>query len=168
MNRRVVITGIGVRAPGGGTTKAFWDLLTAGRTATRAITLFDPTGFRSRIAAECDFDPAAEGLTPQETRRMDRSAQCAVACTREALHDAGIVAGDIEPGRVGVSIGSAVGATMSLEDEYIAASDGGRTGWLVSPDYAVPHLYDYFVPGSLVAGQRWAVDHEPSGRPAGR
>ena len=52
--RRVVITGIGVVAPGGIGTKAFWELLTAGRTATRAITLFDATGFRSRIAAECD------------------------------------------------------------------------------------------------------------------
>ena len=42
-DRRVVITGIGVIAPGGMGTKAFWELLTAGRTATRTITFFDPT-----------------------------------------------------------------------------------------------------------------------------
>ena len=50
--RRAAITGIGVMAPGGGGTKAFWALLTSGATATRGITLFDPAGFRSRIAAE--------------------------------------------------------------------------------------------------------------------
>jgi minimal PKS ketosynthase (KS/KS alpha) len=57
--RRVVITGIGTATPGGIGYKAFWDLLTAGRTATRTISLFDPSGFRSQVAAECDFDPKA-------------------------------------------------------------------------------------------------------------
>ena len=41
--RRVVVTGVGVVAPGGIGTKQFWDLLTAGRTATRTISLFDAT-----------------------------------------------------------------------------------------------------------------------------
>ena len=49
--RRAVITGIGVVAPGGIGTKAFWTMLTAGATATRRISLFDAQGFRSRIAA---------------------------------------------------------------------------------------------------------------------
>ena len=83
--RRVVITGIGVVAPGGIGAKALWELLTAGRTATGAITLFDATGFRSRVAAECHFDPAAEGLSRQEIRRMDRAAQFGVVCAKEAL-----------------------------------------------------------------------------------
>ena len=62
--RRVVVTGIGVVAPGGTGREAFWELITAGRPATRRITLFDPSRFRSRIAAEGDFDPVAAGLTP--------------------------------------------------------------------------------------------------------
>ncbi|MEU9716949.1 beta-ketoacyl synthase N-terminal-like domain-containing protein [Streptomyces sp. NPDC047976] len=71
MSRRAVITGIGVRTPGGNGRKEFWDLLTAGRTATRRISFFDASGFRSQVAGEADFDAAAEGLTPDEIRRAD-------------------------------------------------------------------------------------------------
>jgi minimal PKS ketosynthase (KS/KS alpha) len=154
--RRVVITGIGVVAPGGIGTKAFWELLTAGRTATRAITLFDASGFRSRIAAECDFDPAMEGLSPQDIRRMDRAAQFGVVCAREALADSGLAEGDIPAERIGVSIGSAVGCTMGLEQEYVVLSDGGRR-WLVDAGYAVPHLYGYMVPSTMACEVAWAA-----------
>ncbi|MGH2393959.1 MAG: beta-ketoacyl-[acyl-carrier-protein] synthase family protein, partial [Candidatus Limnocylindria bacterium] len=157
--RRVVITGIGVTAPGGIGVKAFWELLTAGRTATRAITLFDASRFRSRIAAECDFDPAAEGLSPQEIRRMDRAAQFGVVCTREALADSNLEAGDVAPERIGVSIGSAVGCTMGLEEEYVVLSDGGRR-WLVDPAYAVPQLYGYMVPSTMACEIAWAAGAE--------
>ncbi|MGY3520319.1 beta-ketoacyl-[acyl-carrier-protein] synthase family protein [Micromonospora sp. PTRAS2] len=148
MTRRVVITGIGVVAPGGIGVKAFWDLLTSGRTATRAITFFDAAPFRSRIAAECDFDAEAAGLTPRQIRRMDRAAQLTVAATTEAVADSGIAWDGLDPSRVGVSIGSAVGATTSLEREYAVVSDSGRQ-WQVDPAYIMPHLYDYLVPSSF-------------------
>ncbi|WP_445515296.1 beta-ketoacyl-[acyl-carrier-protein] synthase family protein [Streptomyces sp. NEAU-174] len=157
--REPVITGIGVVAPGGVGTKQFWDLLTDGRTATRAISLFDAAGFRSRIAAECDFDPVAEGLTPQEIRRMDRAAQFAVVAAREAMADSGLAFDGVDPGRTGVSIGSAVGCTTGLEEEYVVLSDGGRH-WLLDPDYAVPHLYDYMVPSSIAVEVAWACGAE--------
>ncbi|WP_067491182.1 beta-ketoacyl-[acyl-carrier-protein] synthase family protein [Actinomadura hibisca] len=146
---------MGVVAPGGSGRKAFWNLLTDGRTATRKISLFDPAGFRSRIAAECDFDPAAEGLTPREVRRMDRAAQLAVVSAREALADSGLVAGEGDPARFAVSLGSAVGCTMGLEDEYVVVSDQGRD-WLVDHSYGVPHLYRHLVPSSLAAEVAWA------------
>ncbi|MEV4245561.1 beta-ketoacyl-[acyl-carrier-protein] synthase family protein [Streptosporangium canum] len=158
-DRRVVITGIGVTAPGGIGTKAFWELLTAGRTATRTITLFDASGFRSRIGAECDFDPVAEGLSPQEIRRMDRAAQFGVVCAREALADSGLEEGAVPPERIGVSIGSAVGCTMGLEQEYVVLSDGGRR-WLVDPAYAVQHLYGYMVPSTMACEVAWAAGAE--------
>jgi minimal PKS ketosynthase (KS/KS alpha) len=72
--RRTAVTGIGVVAPGGSTREAFWGSITAGRTATGRITFFDPSGFRSQIAAECDFDPVAAGLDGEEIGRMDRLA----------------------------------------------------------------------------------------------
>ncbi|MFJ9584809.1 beta-ketoacyl-[acyl-carrier-protein] synthase family protein [Streptomyces acidicola] len=148
MSSRAVITGIGVVAPAGVGREAFWDLLTAGRTATRTISRFDATGFRSRIAAEVDFDPWTAGLTHQEVRRMDRAAQFAVVCAREAIADSGLTLGNLDPGRIGVSIGSAVGCTTGLEDEYRVLSDNGRR-WLVDHTYGVPHLYGYMVPSTI-------------------
>ncbi|MFC8075120.1 beta-ketoacyl-[acyl-carrier-protein] synthase family protein [Streptomyces sp. NPDC057307] len=148
MNRHVAITGIGVVAPGGVGRKAFWELLTSGRTATRAISFFDASPFRSRIAAEVDFDPVAHGLSPREIRRMDRAAQFAVVAARESLADSGLASTELDPHRIGVSIGSAVGGTTSLEREYLALSDSGRQ-WELDLSYLSPHLYDAFVPSSL-------------------
>ncbi|MEV0743492.1 beta-ketoacyl-[acyl-carrier-protein] synthase family protein [Streptomyces sp. NPDC050549] len=148
--RRVVITGIEVLAPGGIGRENFWALLSEGRTATRGITFFDPSPFRSRVAAEIDFDPEDHGLSPQEARRMDRAAQFAVVAARGAVADSGITLDACDPYRVGVTIGSAVGATMGLDQEYKVVSDSGRLH-IVDHDYAVPHLYNYLVPSSFAA-----------------
>jgi act minimal PKS ketosynthase (KS/KS alpha) len=158
-HRRVAVTGIGVVAPGGTGRKAFWELLTSGRTTTRAVSLFDASAYRSRIAAECDFDPVAEGLGPQEIRRMDRAAQFAVVSAREALADSGIELPYTDPSRIGVTLGSAVGCTMSLEEEYVVVSDEGRH-WLVDHTYGVPHLYGHLVPSSLAAEVAWTCGAE--------
>ncbi|WP_020130969.1 beta-ketoacyl-[acyl-carrier-protein] synthase family protein [Streptomyces sp. 303MFCol5.2] len=157
--RRAVITGVGVTAPGGQGIKAFWNLLTDGRTATRRISFFDPAPFRSQVAAEVDFDPELCGLTPQEIRRMDRAAQFAVVTAREAVADSGLAFEAIDPRRTGVTIGSAVGATMGLDEEYRTVSDGGRLEH-VDHTYAVPHLYNYMVPSSFAAEVAWAVGAE--------
>lgn len=153
------ITGIGVVAAGGIGKQAFWDLLTSGRSSTRPISLFDATGFRSRIAAECDFDPAFHGLTDVEIGRMDRAAQFAVVATREAIRESGILDGSLDPGRMSVSLGSAVGNTMSLEREYTRLTDHGRE-WLARHQQATADLYGYMVPSSLATEVAWDVGAE--------
>jgi minimal PKS ketosynthase (KS/KS alpha) len=159
VSRKAVITGIGVVAPGGVGREAFWDLLSAGRTATRRISLFDPSAFRSQVAAEADFDPVSAGLAPRQVRRMDRAAQFAVVCTREAVEDSGYDFANTPPERIGVSIGSAVGCTMGLEEEYVLLSDAGKH-WLVDHTYGVPHLYGYMVPSTLAVEVAWEVGAE--------
>jgi act minimal PKS ketosynthase (KS/KS alpha) len=157
MERRVAVTGIGVVAPGEPGLKQFWARITEGRPATRTITTFDPGPYRSRMAAECDFNPFDAGLSQQEARRLDRAAQFAVVCTRDALADSGLE--NLPTERTGVAIGSAVGLTIRLESEYAVVSDGGRR-WEVDHTYGVPHLYDYFVPSSLAAEVAWAAGAE--------
>ncbi|MFE0733502.1 beta-ketoacyl-[acyl-carrier-protein] synthase family protein [Streptomyces sp. NPDC058855] len=159
MTRRAVITGVGVRAPGGSGTKEFWDLLTAGRTATRPISFFDASSFRSRIAGEVDFDARAEGFSPREIRRMDRATQFAVACARDALADSGLETGTVDPGRIGVALGSAVASATSLENEYLVMSDAGRE-WLVDPAHLSPYMFDYLSPGVMPAEIAWVAGAE--------
>ncbi|MFE2720602.1 beta-ketoacyl-[acyl-carrier-protein] synthase family protein [Streptomyces mirabilis] len=155
MNRRVVITGIGVVAPGAVGVKAFWEQLTAGRTATRTISLFDASSFRSRIAAEVDFDPARHGFDAAEAERLDRAAQFALVSVREAVADAGLDGG-LDPLRTGVALGSAVGCTTGLDTQYNVVSEGG-SDWYVDHSRAVEHLFDYFVPSSMAAEVAWST-----------
>ncbi|MGW1066894.1 beta-ketoacyl-[acyl-carrier-protein] synthase family protein [Streptomyces aureus] len=150
MTRRVAVTGIGVVAPGGTGTKAFWDLLEGGRTATRGITLFDPAGLRSRIAAECDFDPLAHGLDPELIEHVDRYIQFAVVAAGEAVHDSGLDTNREDPWRVAVSLGSAVGGTTRLEHDYVQVSESGAR-WDVDHRRADPKLHLAFAPSTLAS-----------------
>lgn len=159
MRRRVAITGAGVIAPGGVGVKDFWKLLTDGRTATRGITFFDAAPFRSRIAAEVDFVPEDHGLSRQEIRRMDRAAQFAVVAARDAVQDSGLTLTVLDPSRIGVTVGTAVGASMSLERDYRVVSDDGRLD-LVRHESAPRELYNHFVPSSFAAEVAWAVGAE--------
>ena len=56
-----------------------------------------------------------------------------------------------------MSIGSAVGCTVKLESEYLVLSDSGRE-WVVDHGYTSPHLYDYYMPGSIATEVAWAVN----------
>ncbi len=159
MNRPVVITGIGVRAPGAHGTKEFWDMLTEGRTATRRITFFDPSPYRSQVAGEIDFSPVWEGLSQREIRRMDRATQFAVVCAQDAVRDSGVDFAGIDPVRVGVTVGSAVAAATSLEQEYLILSDTGRN-WLVDGGWLSPHMFDYLAPSVMPAEVAWKVGAE--------
>ncbi|MDX2938461.1 beta-ketoacyl-[acyl-carrier-protein] synthase family protein [Streptomyces ipomoeae] len=146
--RRAVITGVGVVAPGGESRERFWTRIVDGKPAIRRISRFDPAAFRSRIAAEVDVDAAGRGLTPQEIRRTDRFVQLAMIAADEAVADAGLDAA--EGDRVGVTLGTAVGATSRLEDEYVIASNRGRD-WVVDHRHTGPFLYQSLVPASGAA-----------------
>jgi act minimal PKS ketosynthase (KS/KS alpha) len=156
---RAVITGVGVVAPGGVGVPAFWSLLTSGRTASRPISLFDASAFRSRIAAECDFDPGAEGLTAEDVSRLDRTSQLAVVAAEEAMRDSGIDFAALAPERTGTVIGGAVGCTIRLEEQYTAVSGFGRD-WLVDHTKGARNLYDYLVPSSIAAEVAWRCGAE--------
>ena len=69
---RVVVTGLGAVTPVGIGVEAFWQGMKAGKSGIARVTHFDPTGFRSQLAAEVkDFNPQ-EWIDKKSVERMDR------------------------------------------------------------------------------------------------
>ncbi|HEY2713362.1 MAG TPA: beta-ketoacyl-[acyl-carrier-protein] synthase family protein [Chthoniobacterales bacterium] len=86
---RAVLTGMGVLAPNGTGLKAFWRSLVAGESGIGPITLFDATGYKTRIAGEIKgFDPLDYMPAPWKPKRMARHTQLAYAATQMALRSA--------------------------------------------------------------------------------
>src|SRR5919202_6752946 len=107
--QRVVISAIGAITPIGSGVDGLWAGVLRGASAVRRLTRFDPSPFRSQLAAEIDdFDPGAY-LEPRRARRLDRYSQLAVATSLQALDDAGLAphSGPVACARC--SIGSALG-----------------------------------------------------------
>jgi len=85
MDRRVVVTGVGVVTPLGQQLETFWSNLLAGACGIDKISSFDASGFDCQIAAEIkDFNPGAAFPSPKELKRTDRfsSLRCARDTTR--------------------------------------------------------------------------------------
>jgi 3-oxoacyl-[acyl-carrier-protein] synthase II len=92
MKKKVVVTGMGVLCPIGNSVAEFREALVAGKSGIGRITRFDPGGFDSQIAGEVkNFDPS-EWMDRKDARKMCRFTQFAVAATRQALEQAGLLA----------------------------------------------------------------------------
>jgi 3-oxoacyl-[acyl-carrier-protein] synthase II len=119
--RRVVITGIGVITAIGTGVEAFRTGLRAGRSPVRRIDRFDPSPFRSQVAAQVDdFDPLA-WMAPKTARQLDRFSQFGLVAGRLALEDAGLtpgVQGAAAPDRIGIYLGSALGGIAYAETQH--------------------------------------------------
>ena len=86
---------MGVLAPNGTGLKAFWQSLIAGESGIGPITLFDASGFKSRIAGEVkNFNPDDYIGASEKPRRLSRGTQLAFAATQFALRDSRI---DLSP-----------------------------------------------------------------------
>jgi 3-oxoacyl-[acyl-carrier-protein] synthase II len=119
MSRRVVVTGIGCLSALGADREAVWRGLVDGRSGIDTLTLFDPTGYRSQLAAEvADFHPE-QHFTPLERRRLSRCDQIAVLATGEALADAGLDHGGVDPDRLGVMLGAGT-SDLFRNETYLA------------------------------------------------
>jgi 3-oxoacyl-[acyl-carrier-protein] synthase II len=112
--RNVVVTGMGAVTSLGNDLASTWDGLVAGRSGIGPITLFDATGFRTRLAAEIKELPS--GIEASLRRRLSRTDVIGLTAAAEALADSGLDVGAQDPTRVGVVLGAGVSGLLDSEN----------------------------------------------------
>ncbi|HLV96821.1 MAG TPA: beta-ketoacyl-ACP synthase II [Candidatus Acidoferrales bacterium] len=139
MNRRVVVTGVGLVCGCGIGTDEVWRNLLAGKSGIGPITGFDAAAFDCRIAGEVrNFDPL-NWVEKKELKKMGRFIQLALAASDFAMRMSGL---EITPERApaaGVYIGSGIGGFDVIEREHSKYLQGGPGK--ISP---------FFIPASIV------------------
>lgn len=109
MDRRVVVTGLGVVSPIGIGKENFWKNLISGECGIGHVTCFDASSYPCKLAGEVrDFD-ARDYITPKNARRLSRGTQFAIVSTQKALEDAQVDLMKEDPYQVGVCFGTSVG-----------------------------------------------------------
>jgi len=145
LQRRVVVTGLGLICAVGNTVPEVWDNLLAGKSGMAPITSFDTTGFSVTFAAEVkNFDPL-NFVDKKESRKMGRFIHLALAATHEAMQTSGLKVTEQNATRIGVHIGSGIGGFDVIEREHSAMLAGGPRK--ISP---------FFIPAAIInlaAGQ---------------
>ena len=113
-SNRIVITGVGLTAPGGSNTLAdFRQQVLAGQSG---ISTIDLRYMDSAPAGLCDF-PETKYRKKKENKRGTRAGCISVYCAGEALADAGIDFSEYERSRTGVYIGLTEHGTVETENE---------------------------------------------------
>lgn len=106
---RVVVTGMGVASPLGCTVADFWQGLLAGRSGVVALDEQEFSGLRTRIGALVAGYVVEDHFSRKEARRMSRTSQLALVAARQAISEACLTSGKVDPQEVGVIIGSSIG-----------------------------------------------------------
>jgi 3-oxoacyl-[acyl-carrier-protein] synthase II len=126
--RRVAITGLGLVTPVGNDVATTWNSVLAGKSGTAPISLFDASGFSTRIAAEVKgFDDAILGHDRKLIKFANRSHRFALAAAEQAIRDAGIAPTEATGERWGCAVGTGMMGVAYTDLEGVqlqAAADG--------------------------------------------
>jgi len=145
LERRVVVTGVGLITPVGNSVEATWSALMQGRSGVDYIKKFDVEKFPVRFAAEIkNFDPL-DFIEKKEARKMGAFIHYAIAASDEAIKDSGLEITDENAEMVGTYISSGIGDFWAIEREHSKLLNDGPGR--VSP---------FFIPSAIVnlaAGQ---------------
>jgi 3-oxoacyl-[acyl-carrier-protein] synthase II len=118
VNRRVVITGLGLVTPLGTGTEKTWQGLLAGRSGIGLITRFDASAHAARIAAEVKDFEAERWFEPKQIKNLDLFVQYAVAAADIAMLDSGLEINAALAERVGVITGCGMGSLPTIEEYH--------------------------------------------------
>ncbi len=146
MNRRVVVTGMGLITPVGIGIDNSWSAICGGKSGISEITRFDASAYQTRIAAEVKDFNAEDFIPKKEAKRNELFISYAMAATRMALEDAGLEINSANENRVGVVTGCGLGGLGIMEDTILnIATKGPRR---VSP-FFIPMMIGNMAPGMI-------------------
>jgi 3-oxoacyl-[acyl-carrier-protein] synthase II len=143
--RRVVVTGVGLVSPVGVGTEVTWQALLRGESGIGHIALFDASGFSCRIAGEVKGFTPEDFIERKEIKKMGRFIQFALGASEFAMKQARLDMTVEDAEKVGVYVGSGIGAFEVIEREHskLLASGPNR----VSPFFITATI------ANLAAGQ---------------
>ncbi len=146
MNRRVVITGLGLVTPVGIGVEQTWKSLSAGQSGIAEITRFDTTDYQTKIAAEVkDFNPE-DFMPKKDAKRVEPFIAFALAASRMAIDDSGLVIDSSNEYRIGAITGCGLGGLRFMEDTVLRVSNQGPKR--VSP-FFIPMMIGNMAPGMI-------------------
>ena len=148
MERRVVLTGLGVVSPVGHELGTFWENLKEGRSGIGPITKFDAEGVKCKIGGEVlGFDAAPYFANKRDAKRTDLFIGFAMAASKMAVQHAGLDFSTMDPTRAGVYMGTGIDGLQAIEHNHSLAQEKGYGK--ISP-FAVPMMISNAA-GGLVA-----------------
>jgi 3-oxoacyl-[acyl-carrier-protein] synthase II len=138
LQRRVVVTGLGILSPSGNSVSEAWSSCVAGKSA---ITKIEPSFNDSpiTIGGRIHNLNSEEYLDPKDKRRLDPFVQYGVIAAEQAILDSRLLESDHDKDLVGVNFGSGIGGLSSIENNHSNLQN--QSYKKVSP---------FFVPGSIV------------------
>jgi 3-oxoacyl-[acyl-carrier-protein] synthase II len=145
MQKRIVITGLGIVSPVGNTVQTAWSNIIAGRSGIGPITRFDAASFPTRIAGEVKNFTVEDVMSAKEARHFDTFIHYGIYAGAQALKDSGLEVTEANAERIGVIIGSGIGGLPLIENTHIEYTARG-----------VRRISPFFVPGSIgnmISGQ---------------
>jgi len=149
MEKRVVVTGLGVLSCIGNNVDQFWGNLKAGVCGIDRITEFPVDDLPVKIGGMIrDFHPEEYGIDRHFLRKWDLFTVYAMASAWQAVRDSDLVSGEnIDPFRFGTYIGSGIGGFNTIEREVMKMADDPSGQW-VSPMF-VPAMISNMAAGQV-------------------
>jgi 3-oxoacyl-[acyl-carrier-protein] synthase II len=146
LNRRVVVTGMGLITPIGIGVEDSWAAVCAGKSGITEITRFDTSAYQTKIAAEVKGFKAEDFIPKKEAKRNELFISYAMAATRMALEDAALEINSKNANRIGVVTGCGLGGLGIMEDTILAVLTKGPRR--VSP-FFIPMMIGNMAPGMI-------------------
>jgi len=146
MEKRVVVTGVGIISPIGNDVPTFWSNLISGVSGVDIIKAFPVDDLPVKIGAEVkNFDPT-EWIDLKETKRMDPVTHFGIAASEQAILDAGLKDSSLDPERIGVIVGSGIGGIQTMENQHSVLIT--KSHRFVSP-FFIPMMIPDIIPGRI-------------------